>query len=102
MSVTTPIFRFDVAGADAGADAGAEASTDAGADAGAAGVVADGVGVAPPEQAATRMASPPNRLRPERLCMCPPPGSRAVRPMLPRSETVSMNVRPAGRPIGAS
>src|SRR5689334_15929619 len=100
MSVTTPIFRFEVAGADAGADAGAEASDEAGADAGAeaAGVEADGLGVVPPEQAATRMASPPNRLRPERLCMCPPPGSRAVRPRAPWSVTVSMNVRSAERP----
>src|SRR5882762_10316075 len=76
MSVTTPIFRFDVAGAEADV-AGAEADT-AGVDA--AGVDAagdDGLGVAPPPQAATMMATAPNSVRPsERLCMCPPQASR--------------------------
>src|SRR4029079_1975873 len=79
MSVTTPIFRADVPAADGdappdGDSAGAEAEV-----VGCDGVVADcaGVGVAPPPQAATMMATAPNSVRPsERLCMCPPPASR--------------------------
>src|SRR5215212_3956734 len=56
-SVTNPIFRADAA--------------------------ADPAGVPPPPHAATMMARPLNSVRPsERLCMCPPPGSRAVRPVI--------------------
>src|SRR4051812_22282116 len=103
MSVTTPIFRFAWAAADADADAEAASDGDAAADgdvAGADGAAADGLGLAPPPHAATMMARPPNSDRPsERLCMCPPPASRSARPRLVGwSVVVSRNVRSAERP----
>src|SRR2546423_901477 len=84
MSVTTPIFRlaWATAEADGASDCDAGADGEAACDAGADGEAAvDGLAVAPPPHAATMMARPPNSDRPsERLCMCPPPASRSVRP----------------------
>src|SRR5438045_7299679 len=84
MSVTTPILRLACATADADAASEAEAAADGEVAAEGAvegGAAVDGVGVAPLVQAPTMMARPPNSDRPsERLCMCPPPGSRSARP----------------------
>ena len=72
MSVTTPILRSEWA-PEAAADGSVEAALAAGADAGGAAEAADGLVPPPVLQAATRMASPLNSVRPmERLRMCPP------------------------------
>src|SRR3954449_7115942 len=86
MSVTTPIFRSDVAACEAGADGVVDASVDGAAVEGAGACeAAGGVGVAAVPHAATMMARLPNSDRPsERLCMCPPPASSAVRPVADR------------------
>src|SRR6478672_3454814 len=82
-SVTRPTLSFlsQVAvSADADADALASADADAlaaadgAADAAADGAAADGEAELPlPEHAETKMARPANRVKPRRLCMCPPP-----------------------------
>jgi hypothetical protein len=78
MSVTTPIFMSGAWATDGAADADAAADSDAaGCDAAggseADGADADGLGVAPPPHAATRMARPANTVRPRERCrMCPP------------------------------
>src|SRR5215212_2040467 len=107
MSVTTPIFRSEVPAADADAPAPADDEAEASVDGDVAGVDAvadcDGLGDVPPPQAATTMARPPNRVRPsERLCMCPPPGSRAVRPIPTMVRDGLEECSPRGATIGAS
>src|SRR5712671_3397694 len=81
MSVTTPIFKVDVAACDDGADGVVEPPVDGAVDGAGACEAADGAGVAAVPHAATMMARLPNSDRPsERLCMCPPPASSAIRP----------------------
>src|SRR6476661_11150329 len=80
-SVTRPTLSFlsqvaPAAEADglASADADALAAADGAADAAADGAAADGEAELPlPEHAETKMARPANRVKPRRLCMCPPP-----------------------------
>ena len=71
MSVTTPIFRFDVAACEAGAEGDVAADSDAaaGCEAGGGCDAADGAGVAAVEHAATMMARLPNSDRPSERCM---------------------------------
>src|SRR6478752_456534 len=92
-SVTRPTLSFlsQVAvSADADADALASADADAlaaadgAADAAADGAAADGEAELPlPEHAETKMARPANRVKPRRLCMCPPPDPSSPGRMAP-------------------
>ena len=79
-SVTTPTL-IGVSAALGSTEAAADGSTDGASEAastgrdGATDAAADGAALVPPppEQAETKMARPANRVRPKRLCMCPPP-----------------------------
>src|SRR3954452_19436859 len=92
MSVTTPIFRLAwvteaAADGDAAADGEAPpadadaAAVDADADAGCEAVAVDALGLLPDVHAVAKMARTPSSVRPdERVRICPPRSSSAVRP----------------------